>query len=87
MFEGFYSSIPGFMAPSLEVETVGMLVTQTVLSGESQVRFSSSNRVSMEPEKQFAEVKNGVYSISLNRFMLNSHPWREVYRIGFILSF
>ncbi|GAA5823071.1 hypothetical protein JCM5353_007875 [Sporobolomyces roseus] len=36
MFEGFYSSIPGFMAPSLEVETVGMLVTQTVLSGESQ---------------------------------------------------
>ncbi|GAA5887151.1 hypothetical protein JCM16303_002205 [Sporobolomyces ruberrimus] len=36
MFEGFNSSIPGFLAPSLEVSTVGQLVTQTILSGESQ---------------------------------------------------
>ncbi|GAA5954775.1 hypothetical protein JCM3765_007772 [Sporobolomyces pararoseus] len=36
MFEGFASSIPSFLAPSLEVGTVAKLVTQTVLSGESQ---------------------------------------------------
>ncbi|GAA5943230.1 SDR family oxidoreductase [Sporobolomyces koalae] len=36
MFEGFASSIPSFLAPSLEVSTVAQLVTQTVLSGESQ---------------------------------------------------
>jgi len=48
MFEGFTSSIPGWLAPSLEVETVGMLVTQTVLSGESQVSSSSSSLLGRE---------------------------------------
>ena len=48
MFEGFTSSIPRWLAPSLEVETVGMLVTQTVLSGESQVSFSSSSLLGRE---------------------------------------
>lgn len=42
MFEGFASSIPSFLAPSLEVATVATLVTQTVLSGESQVSLSRS---------------------------------------------
>ncbi|GAA6024894.1 hypothetical protein JCM11491_006669 [Sporobolomyces phaffii] len=36
MFAGFRSSIPHSLAPSLEVDTVAQLVTQTVLSGESQ---------------------------------------------------
>ncbi|GAA5915024.1 uncharacterized protein JCM6883_004215 [Sporobolomyces salmoneus] len=36
MFEGFAFNVPRWVAPSLEVETVGKLVAQTILSGESQ---------------------------------------------------
>ncbi|GAA6062322.1 hypothetical protein JCM10212_006874 [Sporobolomyces blumeae] len=36
MFAGFKMSLPKFFAPSLEVSTVGQLVVQTALSGESQ---------------------------------------------------
>ncbi|BGP53285.1 hypothetical protein JCM8202v2_000844 [Rhodotorula sphaerocarpa] len=36
MFAGFVSTIPHWLAPSLEVDTVAHLVEETILSGESQ---------------------------------------------------